>query len=162
MRLLILILATTISAVASVQAAPTIEFTGPSCDLTEPPAEAGETFSKFGRVTTAGRVYPRLSEMPAEYTGYQILWSSINGAPRQRSVVYVQAGRVVSTQPPPDVPFCKSGEKSAKTGCTPRREMLQVSFPPGCAARTVAANVLPKDCMESFQAEFKLHDVLKD
>jgi hypothetical protein len=143
-------------------AAPRIEEIRANCDVVEPPAGSGEIFHSIGKVLTAGRVYPRLSEIPAGYTGCQVLWSSINGGPRFRSVTYLDAGRVVATQPEPEVPLCEAGEKAAETGCTARRYTLQVSYPPGCAARTLETKSLPMDCIAAFQAEFKLNDLIKD
>jgi len=139
-----------------------IDFIGLHCEQEEPPEDAGEVFSIVGTTTVSGHVYPRLSRMGADYSGCQILWSSINGGPRQRSVVYLETGRVKATRPAQVVPLCEPGEKAADTGCTRRRHMVQVSFPPGCQARTIAANSLPRDCLESFQAEFKLNDLIAD
>lgn len=77
----------------SAQVALAAGFVGPNCDLAEPPEASGEIFNKVGTTTLAGRVYPRLSGIDAGYSGCQILWLSINGGPRQRSVAYIEAGR---------------------------------------------------------------------
>lgn len=143
-------------------AAPRIDEIRANCDVVEPPADSGEIFHSVGKVIRAGRVYPRLSAIPPGYTGCQVLWSSVNGGPRYRSVTYLDAGRVVATNPEQEVPLCEPGEKAAETGCTARRYTLQVSYPPGCAARTLETKSLPMDCIAAFQAEFKLNDLIKD
>jgi len=152
---LLLLCAFDVSALAQTSMRP--GFVGKNCALTEPPPDSGEIFNQIGEVTIAGLVYPRLSQIPMNYTGCQVLWSSINGGPRHRFVTYIQAGRVTSIEPSPEFPLCKVGENWRETGCTPRRETVRVSFPPGCAARTVETNALPKVCMESFEAEFRLN-----
>jgi hypothetical protein len=133
------------------------DFKGDNCDLVSPPPEAGEIFVATSKPTIAGRVYPRLSAMPRDYTGCQVLWALINGE-RSRSLTLLDAGRVVAISPVGFEPLCQPGEKAADSGCISRKEAIQVSFPPGCAARTTNAKAIPGDCMAAFQAEFKLHD----
>lgn len=130
---------------------------GDNCEVLSAPESAGEIFFVIGKVSAAGRVYPRLSEIPANYTGCQTLWVSMNGGPVARTTTSFVGGRVVSVHPVPDgIPLCMVGEKAAQTGCTPRREVVQASFPAGCAARTVALKVMPEDCWAAFDSEYKL------
>jgi len=139
------------------------ETKGANCALETPPPAAGETFFATEKTTVAGRVYPRLSDLPERYTGCQILWSSVNGGRVMRSTTYFTDGRVVAVDPVPEgIALCKPGEKVADSGCTSRKDVVIVSFPPGCAARTLQDNAIPKDCMAAFHAEFKLHDRLTD
>ena len=136
---------------------------GQNCDLATAPSDAGEIFFTVGKVTAIGRVYPRLSEIPVNYTGCQILWASINSGRITRAVTFFRAGRVVSVSPVPDgIPLCATGEKSSDTGCTSRKIVVQVSYPAGCAARTLESKALPRSCAEAFEAEFKLHDQITD
>jgi hypothetical protein len=139
------------------------QFSGDNCQLSTPPLDSGEIFFDIGKVSGAGRVYPRLSQIPSGYAGCQVLWTSINGGGITRSVTLFDQGRVVSVDPVPDgIPLCKAGEKAIDTGCTSRKTAVQVSYPPGCAARTVKAKAIPRDCVAAFQAEFKLHDQIAD
>jgi hypothetical protein len=139
------------------------EFSSENCDVSDPPTNSGEIFYVVGKVSVAGRVYPRLSQIPANYTGCQVLWASINGGRVTRSVTLFEAGRVVSVRPLPDgIPLCQANEKVADTGCTSRKTTVQVSYPPGCAARVVESKSMPRDCIDAFQAEFKLHDRITD
>lgn len=136
---------------------------GENCELTEAPPTAGEIFHAVGTTIAAGHVYPRLSAIPRNYNGCQVLWASIDNGPISRSVTFFRDGRVVDVVPLPDgMPLCKTGEDAADTGCTRRRYTVQVSYPPGCAARTVAEKSVPKDCVAAFQAEFKLNDTIVD
>ena len=139
------------------------ESRGANCTLSEAPLNSGELFFSSGKVELAGRVYPRLSEISADYTGCQVLWLSLNSGSVTRSVTFFQAGRVVSVNPAPDgIPLCEPGEKAANSGCTSRKEVVLVSFPNGCAARTAESRVIPKDCLDAFQAEFRIHDQIAD
>jgi hypothetical protein len=136
---------------------------GENCGLPKAPPTAGEIFHAVGTTIVAGRVYPRLSAIPRNYNGCQVLWASTNNGPVSRSVTFFRDGRVVNVVPlPHGIPLCAAGENAAQTGCTPRRHTVQVSYPPGCAARTLAERGLPKDCVASFQAEFKLNDAIVD
>lgn len=134
---------------------------GENCDLISPPADAGEIFFATTKSTFAGRVYPRLSAVPRDYTGCQVLWALVNGE-RSRSLTLFEAGRVVAISPVGFEPLCRPGEKAAVVGCVPRKEAIQVSFPPGCAARTAEAKAIPSDCMAAFQAEFAIHDQIPE
>ena len=139
------------------------DFEGENCRLNTPPPNAGEIFFDVGKVSAAGRVYPRLSQIPAGYTGCQVLWASINGGRVTRSTTLFEAGRVVAVRPIPDgIPLCEAGEKAGETGCTSRKTTVQVSYPAGCAAQALELKAVPKDCTEAFLAEFKLHDRLTD
>jgi hypothetical protein len=139
------------------------EFNGENCRLSAPPANSGEIFLEVGKVTVAGRVYPRLSQIPGNYTGCQVLWASINGGRVARSVTLFEAGRVVSVNPLPDgIPLCEADEKVAETGCTSRKTAVPVSYPAGCAARVVESKAIPRDCIDALQAEFRLHDRIAD
>jgi len=139
------------------------QFSGENCRLNAPPPDSGEIFFDIGKVSVAGRVYPRLSQIPSGYAGCQILWTSTNGGKVTRSVTLFEQGRVVSVDPVPDgIPLCKAGEKALDTGCTSRKTTVQVSYPTGCAARTVEARAVPRDCIAAFQTEFKLHDQITD
>ncbi|MBW8780166.1 MAG: hypothetical protein JF585_13300 [Burkholderiales bacterium] len=136
---------------------------GENCDLETPPTTAGETFFGTDKLTVVGRVYPRLSEIATRYTGCQVVWISMNSRPATRSVTFFVDGRVVFVNPlPDDIPLCKADEKSAETGCTSRRSVVAVSFPPGCTARTHESKAIPKDCMDAFMAEFRLNDRIAD
>jgi hypothetical protein len=139
------------------------QFSGENCRLNAPPPDSGEIFFDIGKVSAAGRVYPRLSQIPSRYTGCQVTWVSINGGSPIRSLTLFAQGRVVSVDPVPDgIPLCNAGEKVVDTGCTSRKTAVPVSYPPGCAARTVESKAVPRDCTEAFQAEFKLHDQITD
>ena len=131
-----------------------------ACTLAEPPPAAGELAFDTRKVKLEGRVYPRLSDLPPGYTGCQVLWTTINGQ-SARTVIRLQNGRVESIDPKIEEPWCAKGEKSGKTGCYPRREALQVSFPPGCAARRVSG-AYPKECMDSFLTEHRILDATVD
>lgn len=139
------------------------QFSGENCLLTEPPSDSGEIFLDVGKVSVVGRVYPRLSQISGQYTGCQVTWVSINGGSVTRSATLFTLGRVISIDPVPDgIPLCNAGEKAIDTGCTSRKTGVPVSYPPGCAARTVESKEIPKDCIAAFQAEFKLHDQITD
>jgi hypothetical protein len=137
-------------------------FRGTNCDIIEPPAEAGDIFHAVGKTQVAGRVFPRLSDLGTSYTGCQVLWSVINGGPRYRSLIYLRNGQVQALYPEPDVPLCKKGEKTIETGCNPRQRALLVSYPPGCAARTVQSGTVPQDCVHEFNREFAIWDQLAE
>jgi len=159
MRLVALLVATLVLA----SSATAEELKGDNCQLSVPPQGSGELFSSVGKVSVAGRVFPRLSELPNRYSGCQVAWVSINGGSITRSVTKFADGRVVAIDPVPDgIPLCQPGEKVADTGCTSRKTAVLVSYPPGCAARTVETMVVPGDCLASFQAEFTLHDQITD
>ncbi|MGA0610579.1 hypothetical protein [Caldimonas sp. KR1-144] len=134
----------------------------PNCSLETPPADAGEIFHFFGGANVLGRVYPRLSAMPASYTGCQVLWSSIDGRPVVRTTTFIRGGRVVSSIPEPDVPFCLPGEQPIDTGCRSRKGAFLVSYPPGCAARFIETRTVPQDCLRAFLDEYKLHDGIEE
>jgi hypothetical protein len=139
------------------------DFIGENCQLDEPPQGSGELFLSVGKVSVVGRVYPRLSQISNRYSGCQVAWISINGGSVTRSVTKFVEGRVVAIEPVPDgIPLCAPGEKVADTGCTSRKTAVVVSYPPGCAARTMGAKLVPQDCLAAFQAEFKLHDQVAD
>jgi hypothetical protein len=134
-----------------------------NCHLDLAPPNSGEIFFATAKVTVAGRVYPRLSDIPADYSGCQVLWASINGERTTRSVTSFRTGRVVAVSPLPDgIPLCNAGEKAAETGCTSRKTAVQVSYPAGCAARTLESKTVPRDCIEAFRSEFTLHDRITD
>jgi len=133
---------------------------GNACTLTEPPSDAGETALETRRVTLEARVYPRLSVLPPDYSGCQVLWTTINGK-SARTIIRLVNGRIESTDPPPDEPLCAKGEKTTVKGCYPRREALQASFPPGCVARRVGG-AFPKECMDSFLEEMRILDATVD
>lgn len=138
-------------------------FDGPNCDVVEPPAEAGDYISPKGVPgTVSGRIFPRLSSMPSDYTGCQVLWSVINNGPRYRSLIALRNGRVEAVRPDPPVPLCASGERTIDTGCSPRQLGLLVSFPAGCAKRTVDLGVIPVDCMKEFQREYAIYELMKE
>jgi hypothetical protein len=138
-------------------------FDGPNCDLVEPPAEAGDVISPKGiHGTMSGRIFPRLSSMSPDYTGCQVLWSVINNGARYRSLIALRHGRVEAVRPDPPVPLCASGEKTIDTGCSPRQRGLLISFPAGCAKRTVDLGVIPVDCMKEFLREAAIHDLMKE
>ena len=130
------------------------EATEDACTLIKPPATAGELSFKSPTVALHSRTYPRLSEIPAGYTGCQVTRATINNR-SSRTVVYVLAGRVESVAPEPAPPLCAKGERSTKTGCTSRSQALQASFPAGCIARMVEGKY-PQDCIASFQSEHVL------
>lgn len=140
--------------------ASTDPFDGPNCHIAEPPAEAGDIFGGSAKASVAGKVFPRLSDLPANYSGCQVLWSTINNGPWYRSRLAVRNGRVEAVQPSPPVPLCAEGERTIDTGCSPRQRALIVSFPPGCAKRTVETGAVPGDCIKEFQREFLIHDKL--
>jgi hypothetical protein len=138
-------------------------FEGPNCDLVEPPAEAGDVIAPDGSpVPLSGRVFPRLTDIPANYTGCQVLWSVINNGPRNRALIALRDGRVEAVRPSPPVPLCAPGEKTIDTGCSPRQLGLLVSFPAGCARRAAEARRIPVDCMQAFQREYAIYDLLEE
>lgn len=140
-----------------------VELKGENCDLSAAPSSSGEIFAAVGKTFLLGRVYPRLSEIPANYTGCQVLWSSTNNGHVTRSAAFFQAGRIVSVSPVPDgVPLCTVGEKAAETGCTSPKYVVQVSYPAGCAARAMELKRIPVDCAEAFMEEFKIHGKFAD
>ena len=133
---------------------------GDACALAEPPAEAGEMFTTVGSTKIEARIYPRLSDLSSNYTGCQVLWATINGK-KSKTVVHLKDGRVMSTDPGPDVPLCKSGERTGDTGCYPRKWALQASFPAGCTAKRTEGKHT-KECAESFEQEHRILDGIVD
>ena len=134
---------------------------GPNCTLLEPPIESGESFSMYeGQATFFVQIYPRLSELPPNFTGCQVLWATFNGRPRTRALLFLRNGQVEAKFPDPLVPLCRPGERTIDTGCEPRQRALLVSFPPGCAARTVRLGKLPSECEEKWREEWRIHDAL--
>jgi hypothetical protein len=131
-----------------------------ACTLKNPPSVSGELFLESGTVKVEGRIYPRLSELPARHTGCQVMWATINGR-SSRTVVHVRSGKVESVEPEPLPPLCAKGERTADTGCTSRARSLQVSFPSGCTAHMVAGKV-SKECMASFMNEHVLLDTMAE
>lgn len=138
-------------------------FEGPNCKLLEPPAEAGDFIAPKGTpVPMTGRIFPRLSSMPADYTGCQVLWSTINNGPRTRSLIALRSGRVEDVRPSPPVPLCAAGEKTIDTGCSPRQLGLLPSFPAGCAKQAADTGRIPVDCMREFQRDYALLDAMQE
>jgi hypothetical protein len=134
---------------------------GPSsCELVEPPMGAGELSMSVGGTKIEARVYPRLSDIPKNYTGCQLLWSNINGR-SYRTTIRLNNGRVESTDPPPDVPLCARGERSSVSGCYPRKQALQASFPAGCIAKRFDGRDT-RECKESFLHEHQILDAIED
>jgi hypothetical protein len=112
---------------------PSIAFAGDAaCGFLEPPPSAGEVAFSTATTSVSARVYPRLSDIPANYSGCQVLWATINGN-KTRTVVYLKEGRVESTDPAPKVPLCAKGEKTNEAAmresghCKPRS--LQAAWP---------------------------------
>jgi len=132
---------------------------GENCDLASPPADAGEAHSHVAGAGVIGWIYPRLSTLPASYSGCQVLWY-MGPKQLQRSMLFLRNGRVQSIFPEPMVPLCKVGEKTMDTGCAPRQRAMLVSFPAGCWARAKAEGKLPGDCLADFRREFAIHDTL--
>lgn len=135
---------------------------GANCDLGDPPTESGEIFMVLGRSQVYGRVYPRLSQLPKDYTGCQVLWASMNGGPTLRSVTLLLVGRVIAAQPAMDLRFCGSNERASETKCTPRRTTLHVSYPPGCVANLIESKAMPTDCLDAMQKELTLYHLVRD
>ena len=134
-----------------------------NCALQEPPEEAGELIPVAGRTQSAGRVFPRLSQIPVDYTGCQVAWIRVDGQTTVRSATLVRSGHVVSVMPTPtEGAVCEQGERTVKTGCDSLRYYVLVSYPPGCAARAVATGQVPQDCHKAFMDEFKIWDQFSD
>ena len=134
---------------------------GQNCALTDPPAEAGESFPMYrGDPVIFGRIYPRLSDIPTDYTGCQVLWATFENQRRTRSLLFLRKGEVAAKYPGPVVPMCKPGERTLDTGCEPRQRALFVSFPAGCLKRTMELRDLPPDCKEEWRKEWRIHDAL--
>jgi hypothetical protein len=138
-------------------------FDGPNCNVMEPPAEAGDFIAPKGSlVPMTGRIFPRLSSMPSDYTGCQVLWSVINNGPRSRTLIAIRGGRVEDVRPRPLVPLCAPREKTIDTGCSPRQLGLLASFPAGCAGRAADAGRIPADCMQAFQRDYAILDAMEE
>lgn len=134
-----------------------------NCALQEPPEDAGELIPSTGRTKLAGRVFPRLSQIPVDYTGCQVAWIRIEGRATARSATLFRGGHVVSVTPTPmEGAVCERGERTAETGCDSLKYYLLVSYPPGCAARAVATGQVPQDCHKAFMDEFKTWDQFSD
>jgi hypothetical protein len=127
-----------------------------ACSLVAPPKEAGEMLLQTGGLTVESRVFPRLTDLPRDYTGCQVLWASINGK-ATRTLIRIRSGRVEAVEPEPVPALCKLGERTAETGCTSRRQSLQTSFPSGCITRRVDGKY-PPDCLKGFMSEHAMLD----
>jgi hypothetical protein len=136
-------------------------FEGPNCDLKEPPESAGELVggSKLDDMVWF-QVYPRTSAIGDHYTGCQVLWTWTHAKPQKMlGFVLFKNGKAIDVWPQDKYqPWCRRGEDGRKTGCTLFANMVAASFPAGCYERAAKDREMPRDCTDSFMAEWDLID----
>jgi hypothetical protein len=108
---------------------------GTNCDLSVPPASAGEEF-QYGLTL---RIYPRAKDINANYTGCQVLLAPDDGKWVVISVVEIVGGdptRIWFEQSDPSRPACRYKNGNLVKGppgvCPARTFLLMKSMAPGC------------------------------
>jgi hypothetical protein len=116
---------------------------GPNCNLPTPPKDAGEEFEHG--VTL--KIYPRIAQMPKNYTGCQTMWAPGAQNWQIESVVAIERGYAVRLWSPDESDraalACRYQEGKVVSGnaeqCPVPESLILRSVPPGCMEQIVQA-----------------------
>jgi hypothetical protein len=138
--------------------------TGPNCNIEEPPSGSGEFDSsakaqnKYSKDEVRfTKAYPRLSDMPPDYTGCQSIWTYTGGTSPSVRRVYFLSGQVASIWPPHEGRLeiiCKAGEDGRETGCIRLSRFLVVSFPADCYKTAIKTGRVSDECVRAFESDY--------
>ena len=111
-------------------------FQGPNCQLTEPPAGAGELLASGAQL----RVHPRKGAIAARYKGCQATWVESKSRWEPLGVTYLEGGEVRGFYaPPPDTLTCRYQDRRAVGAnakqCPPAASLVVRSMASGCAEK---------------------------
>jgi hypothetical protein len=123
---------------------------GLNCDLQHPPIGSGEEMNHGFTL----KVFPRVKDMPKEYTGCQVMWAPTANGMERFSITYIERGdavRIWSPDSPTDPSYsCTYRNGAVVSGdgpkCVSPLVLLKRSLPPGCVERSMQAGRLLEDC----------------
>lgn len=127
-------------------AASPIPASASNCSLAEPPRDAGEDFTH----TATEKIYPRLKDMPKDYTGCQSVWLESAGGWTRMSTTFFRNGEPVIFEGFAVPRVCLYENKRLREGppdsCPSPRVLANESMPSGCLARIKQTGKRPPDC----------------
>ena len=129
-----------------------------NCGLVTPPSSAGYVSVITPKSTMSLRVFPRLTDIPSDYTGCQVAW--VSQTPDLSAIkivrIYIVDGRAISIQPLPLDPMCKRGENSKETGCRYPAHFLAISSASACEMRPFDKSARSTECLTEISRERNL------
>lgn len=144
-----LVLALSAAAATAVPLPRSIPSGASNCALAAPPEAAGEILM-HGSVT---KVFPRLPDIEAKYTGCQMTWVSVDEEMVLASVVYFKKGRPSRIWSPAfddGRNVCKYRKERLVSGppelCPGYEELAVPSMPPGCATKIAEGTAGEGEC----------------
>lgn len=125
---------------------------GPNCELTQPTEAAGELPVSSQDFDVFARVYPRLTEIFAGYTGCQAIWAESSGLRGKPYFLVIERGEVAGIWPKASDRLCRKGEDT-RIGCRDPLMVLMPTYPAGCLQQAKVEGRLSAECAAAFTAE---------